>query len=217
MLFGSTVTVRNRGDGTLILETPWANWRFVEVAPLYYRQVDRPLHVLFREDDAGHVTELFTDYTPMFAFEKVPWYATPQFSIGLLLGCLLLFLSVLPVALVGLVSSRRHKDRPPTGRRVRLARATLIGLSVTNLLFVVGTMLWFNPVPVFGIATAYKLVLGLGVLSAALTVAAVLAAAAAWKNRYWRIATRVHYSVVAVAALAFLWFLNYWNLLGWRY
>jgi hypothetical protein len=28
---------------------------------------------------------------------------------------------------------------------------------------------------------------------------------------------RIHYSLVTLAALAFVWFLNYWNLLGFRY
>jgi hypothetical protein len=37
------------------------------------------------------------------------------------------------------------------------------------------------------------------------------------KNNYWGIATRVHYTLVTVAAVAFVWFLNYWNLLGWRF
>jgi hypothetical protein len=39
----------------------------------------------------------------------------------------------------------------------------------------------------------------------------------AWKNSYWGIAARVHYTMVTVAAVAFVWFLNYWNLLGWRF
>jgi hypothetical protein len=39
----------------------------------------------------------------------------------------------------------------------------------------------------------------------------------AWKNRYWGIAGRGYYTLVTVAAVAFVWFLNYWNLLGWRY
>ena len=217
MLFGSTVTVQNPGDGTLVLETPWDDWRFVEVAPLFFRQVDRPLHLKFREEDSEQITALFTDYTPMFAFEKLPWYATPGFSIGILLGCLVLFLSVLPVALVGFLSGRRHRDRPPLSRGARAARGVLLAVSVVNLLFVVGTMAWFNPVPVFGISTAYKLVLGLGFVSAVLTIGTVLGAGAAWKDHYWGVAGRVHYSVVVVAALAFVWFLNYWNLLGWRY
>jgi hypothetical protein len=39
----------------------------------------------------------------------------------------------------------------------------------------------------------------------------------AWKDRYWGVAFRVYYTLVMVAAVAFIWFLNYWNLLGWRY
>jgi hypothetical protein len=27
----------------------------------------------------------------------------------------------------------------------------------------------------------------------------------------------LHYTLVTVAAVAFVWFLNFWNLLGWRF
>ncbi len=30
------------------------------------------------------------------------------------------------------------------------------------------------------------------------------------------LAARLHYSLVTLAALAFVWWLNYWNLLGYR-
>src|SRR3712207_7819907 len=63
----------------------------------------------------------------------------------------------------------------------------------------------------------YKIVLGLGVLAAVLTVGALLYSVLAWKNSYWGIAARVHYTLVTVAAVAFVWFLNHWNLLGWRF
>ncbi len=59
--------------------------------------------------------------------------------------------------------------------------------------------------------------LGLGVLSAVLTAGAVVYAVLAWTNRYWDISARVYYTLVTVAAVAFVWFLNYWNLLGWRF
>jgi hypothetical protein len=39
----------------------------------------------------------------------------------------------------------------------------------------------------------------------------------AWKDSYWSFAGRAYYTLVTVAALAFVWFLNYWNLLGWRF
>jgi CubicO group peptidase (beta-lactamase class C family) len=51
-LYGmSTVEISDSGDGTLLFTNPWAEWPFVEVKPLYFRQVDGPLHILFREDD----------------------------------------------------------------------------------------------------------------------------------------------------------------------
>ncbi len=76
----------------------------------------------------------------------------------------------------------------------------------------------FNPpTELHGIQLTVKIVLGLGVLSAVLTVGAVVYTVLAWKKRYWSIGARVYYSLVTVAAVAFIWFLNYWNLLGWRF
>ena len=99
----------------------------------------------------------------------------------------------------------------------RIAHRIIVGISVLNLLFVIGTVLWGNPVPFFGVSMIYKIVLGLGVLSAVLTVGALVYGVLAWKRGYWGIATRVHYTLVTIAAVAFVWFLNYWNLLGWRF
>jgi hypothetical protein len=58
--------------------------------------------------------------------------------------------------------------------------------------------------------------MGLGV-AAVLTAGALVSTVLAWKNRYWGIAGRAYYTLVTLAAVAFVWFLNYWNLLGWRY
>ena len=35
----------------------------------------------------------------------------------------------------------------------------------------------------------------------------------AWMRHYWGVAARVHYTLVVLAGLAFVWFLYYWNLL----
>jgi len=36
----------------------------------------------------------------------------------------------------------------------------------------------------------------------------------AWAKRYWRFSARLHYTAVLIAGLAFVWFLQQWNLLG---
>jgi hypothetical protein len=94
-----------------------------------------------------------------------------------------------------------------------------VGISILNVLFVIGTMLWGDPAaaPLFGVPLLYQIVLGLGVLAAVLTIGALVFTVLAWKDSYWGIAGRVYYTLVTLAAVAFVWFLNYWNLLGWRF
>src|SRR5215203_2733256 len=214
-----TVEISDSGDGTLLFKNPWAEWRFVEVEPLYFRQVDAPFGIVFREDDQGRITHMFTDVTPMFAFEKLRWYETRGFNMALALICVSTFVSMIAVGLIRFIRDRRASgDRKPASRGARAAYLIIAGICVLNLLFVVGTVVWgSNLVPLFGVSMIYKIVLGLGVLAAVLTVGALIYGALAWKRGYWGIATRVHYTLVTVAALAFVWFLNYWNLLGWRF
>jgi CubicO group peptidase (beta-lactamase class C family) len=216
-LFGPTVNVKNPGDGMLLLETPYGDWRIVEEEPLYFRQVDGPFRFVFREDGQGRITNLFTDFTPMFGFERLRWYETLGFNMPLLGVSLLLLLSVLPVALIRAIRNRRIRAvHRSASRGARLASRLIVGISVLNLLFVVGNALWGEQI-VFGVPLIHRVVLGLGVLSAALTVGALVYAALAWKDGYWGVAFRCYYTLVTIAAVAFVWFLNHWNLLGWRF
>jgi CubicO group peptidase (beta-lactamase class C family) len=212
------VAIEDPGDGTLAMVSPWGEWRFVEVEPLYFRQVDAPFHIVFRENDRGRITHMFTDYTPQFGFEKLSWYETPGFNMALLMGCVLIFLSMVPVALVRAIRNRRlGSERTPSPRGARVAGWIILGICILNLLFVAGSFLWNNPRPSTGVSVTFQVVLGLGVLSALLTVGALVCTVLVWKNNYWGIAGRAYYTLVTVAAVAFVWFLNQWNLLGWQF
>jgi hypothetical protein len=54
-------------------------------------------------------------------------------------------------------------------------------------------------------------------VAALLIVSALVYAIPVSKNNNWGIAFRVCYTLATVAALPFVWLLNYWNWLGWRY
>jgi CubicO group peptidase (beta-lactamase class C family) len=216
-LMNPGVEVRNPGDGTLLLATPWGDWRILEESALYFRQVDGPFHFAFRRDARGRIAHLFTDFTPMLAFQKVPWYDTRAFNMPLLLLCLLLFLSLLPVALISTIRSyRARNDRASAPGGARAGYWLIVGVGILNLLFVAGNVRWGEQI-VFGIPFAYRIVLGLGVASAVLTIGALVYAVLAWRGSYWGSAFRVYYTLQTVAAVAFVWFLNNWNLLGWRF
>jgi hypothetical protein len=59
----------------------------------------------------------------------------------------------------------------------------------------------------FTVASILALVSGTG------TIALLACTVRAWQQRTWRIVSRVHYTVVAVAALYFIWYLNEVNIL----
>lgn len=143
----STVEISDSGDGTLLFTNPWGEWQFVEEEELYVRQVDRPFHILFREDAQGRITYMFADYTPMVAFEKLNWYETPGFNIALALGSVLMFLFMTPIVLIRFIWNRRPSgDRKPALRGARVTYWIIVGISVLNLPFVIGTVLWGKPV-----------------------------------------------------------------------
>jgi hypothetical protein len=118
------------------------------------------------------------------------------------------------------------RDRRPSGARNSTSRGAgaahwlILGISLLNLL-VVGGMMWgamggmqnelLDPPWII------KIALGGGVVAAVLTIGALVATLLAWKNRYWGIAGRVYYTLVTCAAVAFVWFMSYWNMLGWRF
>jgi hypothetical protein len=53
----------------------------------------------------------------------------------------------------------------------------------------------------------------LAFVSVVLTVGVVVSAILTWWGRFWNVGRRIHYTLVALAALAFAWELLYWNLL----
>jgi len=216
----SPFTISDPGDGTLLFASQYGEWRMVEMEPLFFRQVDGEMALVFHEDDSGSITHMFWSAYPQVAFEKVNGYETPGFHMMLILGCLLIFLSQIIAAPISAIWSRRRgSDRESAPRGARVARWIAVGISILNVLFVIGTMLWGDPAaaPLFGVPLLYQIVLGLGVLAAVLTIGALVFTVLAWKDSYWGIAGRVYYTLVTLAAVAFVWFLNYWNLLGWRF
>ncbi|MBI5033939.1 MAG: serine hydrolase [Chloroflexi bacterium] len=218
---GMTAQIRDSGDGALLVNYRGTEMRFVQVESLYFRQVGGMYAIAFREDAQGRITRMFLDPINYTAFDKLEWYETSGFNIPLLAVCVLVFMSMLLVAVVRFVWSRLFSKRGPGSRNARVANWVLVGVCLLNLLVVAGVA-WGAMGG--GMANELlepplliKVALALGVLCVVLTVGAVVYAVLAWKDRFWGIAFRVYYTVVTVAAVAFVWFLNYWNLWGLRY
>jgi hypothetical protein len=175
--------------------------------------VDGPETLAFRSDAAGHITGLQLNLSEPIVLEKVSWWETDTVLLTLTLLLLLVFFSGLFLPFAAL---RRWRQRHNL-ERWSLLLAGLLAL--LNLIFLAGVGLVIvqaQQVGVTLIPPSFRLLLLLPLLTAVLAVAAGLLAILSWRRRVGPVAARVHVSLVAVAGLFFIWFVHYWNLLGFR-
>ncbi|KAF5435572.1 hypothetical protein C5S35_10745 [Candidatus Methanophagaceae archaeon] len=131
---------------------------------------------------------------------------------------MVLFLSVLAWP-IGALRNRLKGKKKAGVLRSRQARWVAGGMSALYVLFLIGMVIVLSDTTslMYGVPPLLHFVLVLPLVAAVLTIAALGFTVLAWKNRYWGVVGRVHYTLVTVAALAFIWFLDYWNLLGFRF
>ncbi len=84
-----------------------------------------------------------------------------------------------------------------------------------NLVFLVGLLAVVgDPATFAGDVARLRALLVLPLVSVPLTGAVLVCAVLAWRRRLWSLPERLHYTALALASVAFVWFLGTWNLLG---
>ncbi len=207
--------------------------RWVEVEPLLFRQAEGAGHLAFRADDRGQVTHLFrsVDMGGVFpgAYEKLAWYETATFANEFYLSWvpLLLFTPVVWPIAAGVGSLWRLWRRRSSPRRTWGMR----GAQSLAILFSVG-VIWFalgfiqkslrmveqgGGELIYGMPGDMHLLLWIPTVQAGLAMLLVGFTIQAWRKQYWSLVGRLHYSVVVLAALAWVLFSVQYNLIGHLY
>lgn len=195
--------------------------RYVEIEPLLFRRVDDGDYIAFREDENGRMTHMFVG-RGLYArvYEKLAWYETTVFHLRLIVIFALVFLSASIAWLMGYLI-RRWRKQPLQATRSSQAAGLLAGvISIMNLFFLIG-LVWILPGQVsqiwYGVPPEITALLLIPHLTTILTVGLLLVTGLAWNNRDWSLREQLYYSLVSLAALLFIPFLLYWNLLGFKY
>lgn len=212
-----TQKVEATDDGTLrALGSEW-----VEVAPLTFRERFGRRTLVFREGAGGTVTHFFLASVPVVAFERVPWRENPVLQMGVFLFAVLMMGGTVLAWPMGWAARKWYGVK--TGELVRIPARARLALWLTALTFVVflvlfGGIVGGDPEAIaLGIPGSLGIILGLPLLGAALTLVSLYCAVVIQQQGFGRRVTRVLYSGTVLAFIAFLWQLNVWNLLGWRY
>jgi len=139
------------------------------------------------------------------------WRAALPFAV-----CALLFISALLVwPIAALRGLRRHAERGPWMARwlAALVAALHLGFSALLLVLIVTTAEAQPYLLLFGLPPEAALLFAVPWVAAALSLGLVVFAVLAWKDGYWSAFGRIHYTLVTVAALGFVWLLRQWGLI----
>jgi len=182
----------------------WAGRQWTEVAPYVFQTPGSVEPLVFR-DSAGAMPVMQTWNT---SYERIGWTRQAPVQLVFAAACVLVFV----VSAVRFLVTRRRWREGHTARSLGLA------VALANVIFIV----WLvesirglgsaTPLPVLDVAF-----LALGV--AAAVGAALLPgfALSAWRDGWWTRGSRASFTLLAVAAVGFAAWLDYWKLLGFRY
>ncbi|GAB4333501.1 MAG: serine hydrolase [Candidatus Abyssubacteria bacterium] len=221
--FFAQYRVEQNADSTLTIHYP-LNFKepsqWVQIEPLLFQRADGDGFVAFTEDAKGRIVHMFIDAIPIQYTTKLRWYQKNSFQLAFAGSCALLFLSACVVWPLEILRSRIRR-KPDAGTKGKKVPRVLAGSASTlNLVFCAGFALiipkaigeLYSGIPPILIA-----LLCIPLLGAILTGASAACVLLVWKDPYLPAVAKLHYSLVVIAAVIFIFILNHWNLLGFRF
>jgi CubicO group peptidase (beta-lactamase class C family) len=213
----SAFDVSVNDDDTLTVSIGDNTTRYSEVEPLVYRELDGPGKIIFREGKDGRGLYLFVADSPPLSAVRREWYETSLFHESLLGGSLACFLSALLIWPAIAFSIRGAQSPGIIRTRFSAALSCLAWLLSAAGLAFIGLLVYSLKDPtqiLYGLSPLLKAFLIASPVCAVLAVLTLIGSLIAWRHRYWRFTGRLHYTLVALAGLGFVWFLYSWNLLA---
>ena len=222
----SVVTRGMGGDQSSVMGGFEGTSLWVEVEPLYFERVDGKGQLAFVQDESGKIIQMISGQGYHATFEKLPWYESPTFQTVLIALAILLMVTMLISTLIfwplgALIRQLRKQSaqKPVSWGAVaaRLWAALVAGMTVLFLLRDFG-VLYGGTLPqfVWGITPDMIESLQSMYLPVMLALALPIFAILAWVKGWWKVSMRVYYTFVTLAVFAGIWWVNYWNLLGFR-
>lgn len=176
---------------------------FVETEPNVFHQKDGNRVLVFEEDKEGQRWM----YMGILAFFQVPWSQSLNFIFITLGVCFIIFLSAWVIWPFRKKQSKNGANKP---NEISLWLSALLGLFDISLfiwyimqLFQYGSTFVFPQETITLISTLYWLAVPWTFLVLILTVRS-------WQHKSWTVGWRIHYSIISLASIVFLWLI--WSL-----
>ncbi len=203
---------------------------WAEVEPLYFEQVDGKGQLAFVQDEAGNIVQMISGQGYHSTFTKLPWYESQSFQMILIqLVALLLITAVISIFIIWPVGDLirkvrgQHRSEPISWGAVtaRLWLGLVAGMLALFVFRAIGVLYAIGAIAgmpnfVWGISEEMMSALNSIYLPTLLAFALPVFTILAWVNRWWKLPSRIYYTLVTLAVFGGVWWAYYWNLLGFQ-
>ncbi len=205
----SEVRVTSNDDGTIKISLPEKTMQIFEVRPLLFKIMHEEGFVAFKENENGNISHMFVNLEKPITLKKLSWWETFRFQYNFLKVFYLIFISSIGIFLIYYFKTKKT---------FQFSTLLAIAVCTINLMFLFGLENFYNSSEFrLGINSGFSVLLGLPIISVFLSVVLPFFAILTWKNKQGTILERVHYSLISIAALSFIPFLDFWNLIGFKF
>ena len=239
-LFQSDIIITATSTGTILINN---QIEFIEVGPYLFQAVAvddpqyRDLVLVFLTDDEGFITYFCVANHPDIAFESINGLDSQIFQAIVGFTCILTFAVGALVSMTQFVKKIIQKRKKQTVQHEELeekeekksisinplqtAGGWLLGsMSILNMLF------FFSLFPVFSTLSwmqsgeaiyLLRVVFTIPLIARLITFLSLIIIFNSWIEQFWSVKKRIFYSVRVFWGLVWIWFLYYWNLLGYNF
>jgi amino acid transporter len=117
---------------------------------------------------------------------------------------------------MGEYGDQPHRRLLPLSLQWLSIGVSFLDLLLLFLLVIFLTGLGSYPVVMRGVTPLLNLLFVLALVSALLTIGMIIGGIMAWMRKFWTSRSRIHYTLITLAAILFVLELLYWNMLGFR-
>lgn len=206
-----TLVVRVLGEQEIYGGFPKLS-RWVEVEPLLFRRIDKERYMSFQENKKGEIIDITSGSGYHGSFVKIPWYESSRTQLYLLISYIAVLLASIIVSVIKFAK----------GKRDQLQISGII-----SLLFIIGIFgalysLFIKriagfPAFAFGVSMPAKIMLTLLVVVSVLSIGFLILLIKNWLAGKIKIFDKIFYCIVMVSFVGTVFWLHYWNLLGYKF
>jgi CubicO group peptidase (beta-lactamase class C family) len=213
------------GNGQLEIQgsvIPGQNVTLVQTAPLVYRIAKSPNQSQVGNDGFSFSQDgrYMVQESDPSAYERVPPLENDALQLGLLAFGLLSSLGVIAGAIFRGIRGyvRRVRKLEPVTRKPRWTGVLAFSSAAVFILVPVCAVIGLAQFMALGKAQPILYVSAtLSIVATLLTLGLLATSVQAWRMNWWNTFTRVRYTLLTLACVGMLFFLDTWNLLGFRF